>query len=180
MGHEAGYSLTTLLLNCSQEKHWMNLVPHSTGSISRWVQQKFRAHNFGLGLFGRQKNMAVQKSSTLMAECVFVWQGACPCTNLMYVSAVHTSFCSLTSEFWCIVVIYFSMYLLSFLISVLHSGLCRLLSLEKSALKLYFSQLAKSWTWLWTLLHWGKYIFQSMGKMSLLLDGLLINYCIDL
>lgn len=114
MGHEAGYSLTTLLLNCSQEKHWMNLVPHSTGSISRWVQQKFRAHNFGLGLFGRQKNMPVQKSSTLMAECVFVWQGACPCTNLMYVSAVHTSFCSLTSVFWCIVVIYFSMYLLSF------------------------------------------------------------------
>lgn len=33
MGHEAGYLLTTLLHNRSQETHWLNPVPHSTGSV---------------------------------------------------------------------------------------------------------------------------------------------------
>lgn len=35
MGHEAGYLLTTLLPNRSQEMHWLNPVPRSTGSVPR-------------------------------------------------------------------------------------------------------------------------------------------------
>lgn len=115
-------------------------------------------------------------------------------------SAVHTSFCSLTSEFWCIVVIYFSVYLLSF-------NVCGLLHVPKEILsvmvtmRLFFSYLycilvyvgcCHQRHWLWNYIvanlqkaqhdcHVDTYAlrkvhFSVYGKMSLqLLDGLLIN-----
>lgn len=162
--------------------HWMNPVPCCTGSISWWAQKEFRAQNFTLGLAGRQKKKkhvwlpkwggAVKKSSTLIAQCNWIWKKftACACS---FLCVRLYSFFSLTFEFdecrdflfLCTcspsrsVVAYISQrkcpqltesrtcctLLLCYfyqwirwekicLISVVHSDLCRLLTLEKLTL----------------------------------------------
>lgn len=102
--------------------HWMDPVPHCTGSISWWVQKEFRPQNFTLGLPGRQKkNMSdYQNEDVLWRNHPHWWSSVIGFERSFQYAPVLFYVCASVLVFflWHLslmnVVIFFFVYLLSF------------------------------------------------------------------